>query len=177
MDLNNKSVKELHEIATILWYTGAEDVTTGVARIRPLSAIDRLILMEHVANSKIWRLENSVRSAGASAAVLTRERQEINSERNNLVYEINSAVFQQHELWLRQAKGELYAESPGSIVDRMSILRLKIFHGMDATEELDDLGMCLDQLLQGVKTGQKYFKLYRPLKVYEDDDCRHYPVT
>ena len=174
--LNGRRIEELHATATSLWYTGyvLGDI---IEAVRPASAVERLVLEEHVTNMEIWRLENEVRHAGDQASSMTLHRQSINSERNRLIYQINTTIFKQCEMWLSQREGELQSESPGAIIDRMSILRLKIFHGIDANEELNDLVQCLSSLMKGIATGRKYFKLYRNLKTYEDEDCRHYPVA
>jgi hypothetical protein len=83
----------------------------------------------------------------------------------------------------------LNSETVGSIVDRMSIMALKI-HAMTAqTQRLDvdaahretsavklarlrqqrsDLGDCLDALLADAAHGRAYFKVYRQFKMYND---------
>jgi hypothetical protein len=87
------------------------------------------------------------------------------------------------------AGARLNSETAGSMVDRMSILALKI-HAMRAqTERLDvdeahrsastvklerlrqqrrDLGACLDALLADAQAGRAYFKVYRQFKMYND---------
>jgi hypothetical protein len=83
----------------------------------------------------------------------------------------------------------LNSETAGSMVDRMSIMALKI-HAMRAQtqrsdvdeahratsavklqrllEQRNDLGYCLDQLLGDAKAGRAYFKVYRQFKMYND---------
>ena len=83
----------------------------------------------------------------------------------------------------------LHSETPGAIIDRLSILALKIFHmhaqttrrDTDArhlsacSEKLhalraqrDDLAACLGQLLRDAESGAAYFKPYRQFKMYND---------
>ena len=81
------------------------------------------------------------------------------------------------------------SETPGSVIDRLSINALKIYH-MDeesmranATEEQrqscrlkleilqeqrQDLGRCLEVLMGDLIGGKKYLKVYRELKMYND---------
>jgi hypothetical protein len=87
------------------------------------------------------------------------------------------------------AGARLNSETAGSIIDRMSIMALKV-HAMRAQTErgdvdeahvassrvkLDrllqqraDLGACLDALLADARAGRAYFKVYRQFKMYND---------
>ena len=83
----------------------------------------------------------------------------------------------------------MHSESPGLILDRLSILSLKLFHTREEvdragappghsernlqrlrilTEQRDDLANSLDRLWQQVIGRQRRFKLYRQLKMYND---------
>ena len=74
-------------------------------------------------------------------------------------------------------------------VDRLSILALKIYHMKEQTERTDasaehiekcksklailleqqkDLDLAIDQLLDDIKSGRKYMKVYRQMKMYND---------
>jgi hypothetical protein len=85
----------------------------------------------------------------------------------------------------------LHSESPGLILDRLSILALKIYHTAEEThrssasdahrrknldrlalleEQRSDLAACLDALWREVLNGQRRFKLYRQMKMYNDPD-------
>ena len=83
----------------------------------------------------------------------------------------------------------LNSESPGLIIDRLSILALKIYHTREEAERHDaspghaernsdrlrilveqraDLGHCLDSLWRDTLAGRRRFKLYRQMKMYND---------
>ena len=83
----------------------------------------------------------------------------------------------------------LHSESPGLIIDRLSILALKIYHTREEAEREDappghaernrdrlaileeqraDLANCLDALWRETLEGTRRFKLYRQLKMYND---------
>ncbi|HEY4540824.1 MAG TPA: DUF4254 domain-containing protein [Noviherbaspirillum sp.] len=83
----------------------------------------------------------------------------------------------------------LNSETAGSMIDRMSILSLKIAamraqterrdvdesHRASCAEKLrrlieqrEDLGGCLDALLEDTRAGRAYFKVYRQFKMYND---------
>ena len=83
----------------------------------------------------------------------------------------------------------LNTESPAWAIDRLSILALKIWHMKEQTERKDadaehiakckakldvlleqqvDLSKAIDQLLDDIKVGRKYMKVYRQMKMYND---------
>jgi hypothetical protein len=88
---------------------------------------------------------------------------------------------------------ELHSESPGLIIDRLSILALKIFHTREEMaraeasgmpehlarngerlaileEQRADLARCFARLWDEVLAGKRRFKLYRQLKMYNDPE-------
>ena len=85
----------------------------------------------------------------------------------------------------------LHSESPGLILDRLSILALKLYHTAEESrrasasgehrqrnierlqlleEQREDLAACLNTLWTEVLSGKRRFKLYRQLKMYNDPD-------
>jgi hypothetical protein len=92
---------------------------------------------------------------------------------------------------LPNAEAPLNSESPGLMIDRLSILALKMYHTRDEAERRDapeghavrnrerlavlteqraDLAMCLDALWEETLKGTRRFKLYRQMKMYNDPD-------
>mgnify|MGYP006782559823 FL=1 len=87
------------------------------------------------------------------------------------------------------ADATINTESPAWAVDRLSILALKIYHMKEQVDRSDasdehidkcqkklnvlleqqvDLGTAIDQLLDDIKAGRKYMKVYRQMKMYND---------
>jgi hypothetical protein len=87
------------------------------------------------------------------------------------------------------AGARLNSETAGSIIDRMSIMALKVDAMRKQCERTDvdaahvdsssiklarlqqqrgDLGSCLDALLADAQAGRAYFKVYRQFKMYND---------
>ena len=87
------------------------------------------------------------------------------------------------------ASARLNSETAGSVIDRMSIMALKVNAMRAQTERGDvdaehiavsrvklarlqqqraDLGQCLDELLADARAGRAYFKVYRQFKMYND---------
>lgn len=94
----------------------------------------------------------------------------------------------------RRARPLLSSETPGSMVDRLSILVLKIHHSSESLrgatdarararfkarlrlqkEQQADLGSCFDELMRGILDGTRAFKLYRQFKTYNDPETNAY---
>ena len=151
------------------------------------------VALQHRANFDLWHTEDEARAPGASDAKLAAVKRRIdttNQRRNDLAERLDSSLL----LWLKDrglpnAAGRLHSESPGLIIDRLSILSLKIFHTREEAERMDapaghaernrerlqileeqraDLAGCLEELWRETLAGTRQFKLYRQLKMYND---------
>ena len=152
-----------------------------------------LVARQHRANFELWHIEDEARSPGATDAELAEVKRRVdrtNQLRNDLAEELDRALL----AWLESQNlpnpdAPLHSESPGMIIDRLSILSLKIYHTREEAERPDappghaqrnrerlaileqqrvDLAGCLDQLWQETLQGARRFKIYRQLKMYND---------
>jgi hypothetical protein len=148
---------------------------------------------QHQANFEIWHLEDEARPPQATAgeiAEVKRGIDRVNQRRNDLMERCDTLLLEalaRHGLPAPNAP--LHSETPGMILDRLSILALKIFHTREETlrpdaaeshihrnrerlrlleEQRSDLAGCLDQLGTQITRGERRFKLYRQLKMYND---------
>ncbi len=160
--------------------------------IAPPEHLKALILAQHRANFDLWHQEDDARSPDASDHSITEIKHAIdrlNQQRNDLVEQID-----QHLLGLageQNAAAPLNSETPGLIIDRLSILALKIFHTSEEahrlsateqhrqrnrdrlsvlTQQRTDLARCLDELWAEVLAGRRRFRLYRQMKMYNDPE-------
>ncbi len=158
----------------------------------PADDLGSLILAQHRANFDLWHEEDDARSPDASDARIAEVKHAIdrlNQQRNDLVEQIDQLL-----LTLAGTQNDaapLHSETPGLIIDRLSILALKIYHTAEeatrasATEahrernqqrlavleqQRTDLAACLDALWTEVLSGQRRFRLYRQMKMYNDPD-------
>jgi hypothetical protein len=151
------------------------------------------VARQHRANFELWHIEDEARVPGATDAELAgvkRRVDQTNQRRNDLAEELDRALL----AWLEPqglpiAEAELHSESPGLMIDRLSILALKIYHSREEAERVDapeghaernrgrlaileeqrgDLRDCLDALWGATMKGKRRFKLYRQLKMYND---------
>jgi hypothetical protein len=186
--LSAEAIVSLHDRQTRAWHRTPEACA-------PQNAGDWLELVErqHRANFDLWHIEDEARAPGASDAELAdvkRRVDQTNQRRNDLAEELDRLLL----AWLAPQglpaeHAPLNSESPGLIVDRLSILALKIYHTREEAERADappghaernrarlgileeqraDLAGCLDALWRQTLAGTRRFKLYRQLKMYND---------
>lgn len=156
------------------------------------SGLNALILEQHRQNFALWHEEDRARGPLAPPEQIAQTKRNIdalNQVRNDLVEAIDRELLQQLEKAHVQLSGKLHSETPGMIIDRLSILSLKIFHTREQIDRSDvdeghvqrnehrlqvlmeqrtDLAKCLVELWQEIQTGKRRFKLYRQLKMYND---------
>jgi len=162
------------------------------------------IIKNHCNNCLLWAQEDLARRIKVSEIEIATNKRAIdryNQARNDAIECIDEQLLIALELVdavsartdspiVKVTKGaRLNSETAGSMVDRMSILALKIFamrqqaerievdeaHRLTCRSKLDrlneqriDLGACLDELLADTKAGRAYFKIYRQFKMYND---------
>ena len=151
------------------------------------------VARQHRANFDLWHIEDEARTPDATDAQLADVKRRIdstNQSRNDLAEDLDRTLLD----WLAPQRlpaeqAPLHSETPGLIIDRLSILALKIYHTREEAERCDastehcernrarlailteqraDLARCLDLLWRETLTGTRRFKLYRQLKMYND---------
>ncbi len=150
-----------------------------------------LALAQHRANFELWHEEDKARVPGVADAEIVRVKRAIdrvNQRRNDLVEKMDAWLIERLE---QNASAPLHSETPGLMIDRLSILSLKIYHTREEThrasateehrmrnvgrqalleEQREDLAGCLDALWAEVLQGTRRFKLYRQMKMYNDPE-------
>jgi hypothetical protein len=152
-----------------------------------------LVARQHRANFDLWHIEDKARTPGASDAEIALVKQGVdvtNQLRNDLIEALDLKMLAWMEArGLPNPAAPLSSEPPGMIIDRLSILALKIYHTKEEAERPDappghaernkerlaileeqrhDLAGCLDTLWRETVEGARRFKLYRQLKMYND---------
>lgn len=187
--LSAQAIVQLHDERTILWHRHPEADCDGLAGSPWLEAVCR----QHRANFDLWHIEDEARAPDATDAQLAAIKHRIdltNQLRNDLAEKLDAVLVE----WLEPqrlpaAAAPLNSESPGLIIDRLSILALKIYHTREEMERPDgppehaafnrerlavldgqrtDLTGCLDSLWRETIDGTRRFKLYRQLKMYNN---------
>lgn len=164
----------------------------------------RWIRANHRFNTLLWREEDLARRTKAADAEIVANKRAIdgfNQRRNDATERVDEILLTALGLVDPATAGtdtpvakvaagsRLNSETAGSMVDRMSIMALKV-HAMEAqtrrtdTDEAaleasrrklaqlrlqrQDLGSCLDELLADARAGRAHFKVYRQFKMYND---------
>ena len=155
-------------------------------------ALLELVLTHHQVNFDLWHQEDKSREPGASDTALAQVKRNIdarNQNRNDLVEAMDHVLVA--AAGRQKSSAPLNSESPGLILDRLSILALKIYHTAEETrrasataahrkrnrarlalleEQRSDLAACLNALWKEALDGKRRFKLYRQMKMYNDPE-------
>ncbi len=187
--LSADAIVKLHDESTAAWHAAPKSAPDSANTDPWLARVGR----QHRANFDLWHIEDEARTPGATDAQLAGVKRRIdqtNQLRNDLAEELDRTLLD----WLAPQRlpaedAPLHSESPGLIIDRLSILALKIYHTQEEAERTDcapghaernrsrlvvlteqrsDLARCLDLLWRETLDGTRRFKLYRQLKMYND---------
>jgi hypothetical protein len=176
--------------ATALWHSAEPPIPAESSIDTP----ELLALRLHRANFDLWHTEDRARNPRSSPAEIVAEKHNIdrfNQQRNDLVQGFDQLLLDAlHAASLPNLQAPLNSETPGLMLDRLSILALKIYHTQEEIsrgeredpahaernrqrleqllDQRADLAGCLDALWSQVLSGERRFKLYRQLKMYND---------
>tara|TARA_B100000886_G_scaffold277327_1_gene201306 strand:- start:1902 stop:2510 length:609 start_codon:yes stop_codon:yes gene_type:complete len=141
-----------------------------------------------------WALEDLIRDPNIDpneALTLKRRIDASNQERTDTVENIDSYFFDKFRTVSPKEDATINTESPAWAIDRLSILALKIYHmhletiRSDASsehkkacneklnvliEQRQDLSSAIDSLIDDISKGNKYMKVYKQMKMYNDDE-------
>ncbi len=159
------------------------------------SEINTLALELAYKNYLLWHEEDKARRTDvddSTIAAVKRRIDILNQQRNDFIEKLDTEIL----AWVEKQQPmrtslEINSETPGSIVDRISIMTLKIYHMHEDTLRTDisnehrmrsqqklailrvqraDLYSALEKLLTDYLHGNKVMKLYRQFKMYNDPE-------
>jgi len=141
-----------------------------------------------------WAYEDIIRDPNidpVAALKLKRKIDASNQDRTDTVEFIDSYFLETYKTVQAKPTAKINSESPAWVIDRLSILALKIYHMQletvreDASEshkqscqtklntlleQRTDLSTAIDDLLEDIANGDKYMKVYKQMKMYNDDE-------
>lgn len=144
----------------------------------------------HRFNRLLWEQEDQARRDDVPPQAIAENKRAIdryNQGRNDAVEEMDEHLLRSLATIKPDPSSRLNSETAGAMIDRLSILSLKIFHMRKQTERRDvsddhttqcgyklrrlreqrrDLQFCLDRLLREAQEGRAHFKVYRQYKMY-----------
>lgn len=184
--MDASEIRALHDRSTERWHTALPEVADLP------ETMEALVAQQHLSNFLLWHEEDRARDPAATdseVAATKRQIDRINQRRNDLTEKLD--VYLLRTLPPQNPVAPLSSETPAMMIDRLSILALKIFHTREEAErtsateahrarncerllilesQTGDLAQCLDETLVAVRSGMRRVKLYRQLKMYNDPD-------
>ncbi len=158
----------------------------------PAEELVHLLYLKCWIDTVQWHMEDEVRNPDISPEDGLRWKRRIdasNQARTDTVEYIDSYFLEQFRAAQPRPDARVNTESPAWAMDRLSILALKLYHMQqevnrsDASEEhrlqcrekllilheqRNDLSRSIDELLEDIRHGRKYMKVYRQMKMYND---------
>jgi len=158
------------------------------------SKLEHLLYKKSWIDTVQWHYEDIIRLPDINpveALTLKRKIDASNQVRTDMVEFIDSYYLDLYKNIKIQPDAKINTESPAWAIDRLSILALKIYHmneeanrenasdqhRSNCREKLDvlldqriDLSSAIDALLNDIAQGTKYMKVYKQMKMYNDDE-------
>lgn len=173
-------------------YHVTDSVDTPINNPYDRDSIENRLYLKCWIDTVQWHYEDLIRDPHIlpeDGMALKRRIDHSNQDRTDLVEQIDSYFRQLYSDVNVLPNATINTESPAWAVDRLSILALKIYHMQEQVERKDapkehikkcesklsilleqqkDLSTAIDQLLEDIKEGKKYMKVYRQMKMYND---------
>lgn len=155
-------------------------------------AFESLLYLKNWIDTVQWHLEDIIRlpDINPSEALLIKRRiDKSNQDRTDKVEKMDDYFLELFKGVTAKAGTRINSETPAWLLDRMSILMLKIFHMKEQTERTDasadhiakckiklevlleqqkDMQLAFDELMEDIRNGDRRFKVYRQMKMYND---------
>lgn len=179
---------------SIAKYHILDDVNQPFTNPYPSPSIEYLLYRKNWIDTVQWHYEDIIRDPNidpVAALDLKRKIDASNQDRTDTVEYIDSYFLNFYKNVKPLPEATINTESPAWAVDRLSILALKIYHmeeevnRPDASaehkatcqeklnvllEQKKDLSQALNQLLEDIEKGNKYMKVYKQMKMYNDEE-------
>ena len=186
------AIADLQRAAVTRWHQNGLD--------NPFDDFRYLVCHQCSLNFLLWHEEDAARDPTASDTEIARVKRtidQLNQQRNDYIERLDTWLAARlASLRIRpRDRAGVNTETPGSAIDRLAILALRIYHleeqfarGDSSTEHRHavksrlalcwqqhvDLTQSLDELLVAIESGVKRHRIYQPLKLYNDPDFNPY---
>jgi hypothetical protein len=180
-----QSIKDYHQF---------DNVDQPINNPFPKENFEHLLYFKNWIDTVQWHFEDIIRDPNidpVAALKLKRRIDASNQERTDMVEYIDSYFLQKFTSVKVKESAKINSESPAWAFDRLSILALKIYHMQQEAnrveasqehrnkcqeklntllEQRSDLSTAIDDLLTDIENGDKFMKVYKQMKMYNDDD-------
>ncbi len=171
-----------------------DKVDQGFENPYPNDILEHLLYRKSWIDTVQWHYEDIIRVPDINpveALVLKRKIDASNQDRTDMVEYIDSYFLEKYANVESDKNATINSESPAWAIDRLSILALKIYHMREEAkretastehrnacntklkvllEQREDLSTAIDDLIRDISEGKKYMKVYKQMKMYNDDD-------
>jgi len=158
--------------------------------------VQKLVYLIIKINKTLWNLEDSARLSELGDKHVAEVKKNIdiyNQQRNDLIREIDTVLRRLLDV-SRGVKESFYSESPGMIIDRLSIIFIKlavvqkiisVIREDDIKLEylekekilvgqIESIGNSLDLYIERLLKKEVFFEIQQPVKIYNDTRVRKY---
>lgn len=177
---------------TIIDYHKVDNVDAPMHNPYAPQTIENVLYLKNWIDTVQWHLEDIIRNPEidpVEALAIKRRIDKSNQERTDLVERIDSYFLEKYANVKVKSTAVINTESPAWAIDRLSILALKIYHMRAEVERTDvsadhiaacqkklgvlleqreDLSSAIDQLIKDIENGDRYMKVYKQMKMYND---------
>ena len=160
----------------------------------PKGDVEHLLYLKNWIDTVQWHYEDIIRDPNidpVAALTLKRKIDASNQERTDMVEYLDGYFLNKYSNVIVKDNARINSESPAWAFDRLSILALKIYHmNEEATrkeaslehrdkcqlklnillEQRTDLSSAIEDLLTDIANGDKFMKVYKQMKMYNDDE-------
>jgi hypothetical protein len=179
---------------SIVDYHKHDHVDQPIANPYPKEQFEHLLYLKNWIDTVQWHFEDIIRDPQidpVAALTLKRRIDVSNQERTDMVEYIDSYFLQKYSGVVVKENAKINSESPAWAFDRLSILALKIYHMQEEAtraeaspehrancqtklnvllEQRSDLSTAIDDLLHDIEHGEKFMKVYKQMKMYNDEE-------
>jgi hypothetical protein len=169
-----------------------DHVDTPIRNPFPVGSFNSLLYAKNWIDTVQWHLEDIIRVPTidpVEGLKIKRRIDKSNQDRTDMVEKLDDYFLEQFKHVIFEAGTRINSETPAWLLDRMSILMLKIYHMKQQTERKDaskehlqacksklailleqktDMQLAFDELIADIAQGIRKFKVYRQMKMYND---------
>ena len=177
---------------SITYYHITDNIDHPVKNPYNRDSLEFLLYQKNWIDTVQWHLEDLIRDSRISPKHLVELKRRIdksNQDRTDTVEKMDDWFLNFFRGIEPDKDARMNSETPAWLLDRMSILALKVYHMKEQTERTDtspehikkckvklnvlneqtlDMELCFDQLVEDIQSGTRYMKVYRQMKMYND---------
>ncbi|MBY0543873.1 MAG: DUF4254 domain-containing protein [Sphingobacteriaceae bacterium] len=177
---------------SITYYHQFDNIDQVVNNPFKAESIEHLLYLKNWIDTAQWHMEDVVRNPNIDPVEGLSWKRRIDAQnqvRTDMVEFIDSYFLDLYKEISPLATAKFNTESPAWAIDRLSILALKIYHMQEEAERITatpehrlqcktkldvlleqrkDLSLSIDELLLAIEAGEKYMKVYKQMKMYND---------